>query len=1485
MNFIGSWTAIEATINDFVKQEILYNDSLRPADTTCSFSLVPDLTIYNYLRGIKTEDIPVRIYKDSVPYFYGYIRKTFNIQKTQRLEPVKIECVSPSFLLKRKIGTNISYTNLTVTQVLTNLLTLAGITSYSLPTISSTLPGFMVVAGEGETYYKYIQDILYEYGYTFYFDEEGEFVAYNLVPVSLATTKQFDGTNCLQKIEQVKKEEAKEEVIVEWTGTRTLTNSIVFSDTTNAQSGYKCYIEVPPNGYLGGKEEWYAELDSPEGEIITVATLSLDWLKDSAIVCQNFVQYGNRVLISIQNTDSTYSRYIRKFDIVGGIVVVKKDINKSIVIKVSDTEKIEKYESKYLYTKANGDHLANLLAWYYAYADFTYKVRSRTEYSIGDIVIVTEAGIGTNTARVRSKKSIEYDGVYEYECDAIDEYVPDTADGETTVPTSPIMDVPVPDVDINQVIGVVNPTIIIDSDDGFIIDDTSTGAGTQITKIKNNHIIQQYFDGDDFVDSIVIGSPSTKNDYQINIKDRLVLDPMRPVFYKETLHEMEGSLAWSGGTSSYHEVFEYNGKLFCFFRSFGGSYYGLGMRIFDNNTWGSESDVVVADGSMYGGTYKFAKAGSKVVILYFDSTYHLCYKVYDLAAETLGSVNATTETFGVSTYFWSRNLVRYGSTFLLASMKDGIPDELKLWQLDVDNSTWTTDVIATGNFTTRPQIAVLSDGTIKVLQLNNATVQYDEYTRPAGGSWSYEALPTGSPSGIRYDVNNYWVEEDNTQYILDNQGQIWQKKIGWSTYVNQGYLPDSDILRGATASGYDYFYDGIVSIVSFSSWFWYKFVKEDVWNTYKPDWINTQTWFWQDLDNNIRYFYNDSYSDYPNTNLKTSILLEWKEYSIVNAVPSVPARALLAKASHAGNGFITADNQIVVWGQKYGSGACSLMNGAPTTDGTYTSPTIIQKPVGETGTLVRASMWGITDACALYDSGNFYTCGRNSVGELGLGDTTARTVLTLAATDVVDYREPQNLSYDPTLCRLFIKKSTGKWYGAGYNVNGALGLSDATNRTSFTLLNISTYGDISENIRELWNLGGTYGSTWIQIDNNKTPYGVLFVAGHNSNGQLGLGSTTTPISTFTDASSAWGVSSSYKVLKVTGGFSYFTTAAVVANSVLMLISSSSYIGWVKASGYNAYGALGDNTVVQKISPVTPNGWATLGQPFVKKLVVTGGLATVYCLTIDNKLYTWGYNGNGQCGVASTTTVQTPTEVTISGETITDIFADQHGQTYSHVGTAYLQTESGKLYGVGINTSGNIGDGTVTQRNVFTPIDYNSEVYGRIIDVAWNGYGSGTYYSTFLTDRGYVFGLGYNGRAGLSMDGTLINKSVLTLITPPFALAQKGDRGKDGVSGSSATIEVGTVTVGDSPEDGSVTNSGNEFEAVFDFVLPKGDPGTSVPDLSGLTESTSVDPDADYYLMYDVSSSSEKKIIPANAVYGRIRTSAPSTPVDGDTWIV
>lgn len=56
----------------------------------------------------------------------------------------------------------------------------------------------------------------------------------------------------------------------------------------------------------------------------------------------------------------------------------------------------------------------------------------------------------------------------------------------------------------------------------------------------------------------------------------------------------------------------------------------------------------------------------------------------------------------------------------------------------------------------------------------------------------------------------------------------------------------------------------------------------------------------------------------------------------------------------------------------------------------------------------------------------------------------------------------------------------------------------------------------------------------------------------------------------------------------------------------------------------------------------------------------------------------------------------------------------------------------------------------------------------------------------------------------------------------------GPAGADGAPGTAATINVGTVTTGAAGSQASISNSGSENAAVFDFTIPRGDAGAQGP---------------------------------------------------------
>ncbi len=98
------WEEVEAAIDTIEIQEIFHN-KLKNADNNAKVQFAPNETLYNQLRYLLNNkvDVNARIKKDSTVIFTGYIRKTLVFEKTQKLNPVKVEIVSPSYLLKKKV--------------------------------------------------------------------------------------------------------------------------------------------------------------------------------------------------------------------------------------------------------------------------------------------------------------------------------------------------------------------------------------------------------------------------------------------------------------------------------------------------------------------------------------------------------------------------------------------------------------------------------------------------------------------------------------------------------------------------------------------------------------------------------------------------------------------------------------------------------------------------------------------------------------------------------------------------------------------------------------------------------------------------------------------------------------------------------------------------------------------------------------------------------------------------------------------------------------------------------------------------------------------------------------------------------------------------------------------------------------------------------------------------------------------------------------
>ncbi len=287
-------------------------------------------------------------------------------------------------------------------------------------------------------------------------------------------------------------------------------------------------------------------------------------------------------------------------------------------------------------------------------------------------------------------------------------------------------------------------------------------------------------------------------------------------------------------------------------------------------------------------------------------------------------------------------------------------------------------------------------------------------------------------------------------------------------------------------------------------------------------------------------------------------------------------------------------------------------------------------------------------------------------------------------------------------------------YCWGNNTNGAIGDNSTTHQSSPTLV---SQGALPAG----WNMkkvvSGSSYSCGIASDNKAYCWGI------NTNGQLGDASTTQRLTPVAVAQGAIPVGAT--IVDITVGVSH--TCAI----------ASDYKAY--CWGLNTNGQLGDNSTTQRTSPVAVNQGAIPVGATIKQIGV--GLSHSCALATDSKTYCWGANTNGRLGDNSTTQRLTPVAIVRGAMGVSMV----HQQLAVLGNGGCVIASDNKPYCWGLNTDGQLGDNTIVQKLAPVAVVQGAMPAGFLVNQLVGGF---THTCAIANDnKAYCWGLNTNGQLG------------------------------------------------------------------------------------------------------------------------------------------
>ena len=362
-------------------------------------------------------DIKAVLKDGSKTIFTGYLSSNYNWAISSTGESVlnlTIEDVGTKLLVKSFIDDGEYLINSSAYMAIYEICTVAGV---SIAQDCEMILDIVTTKVESDTTCKELLDqLLYELGYVYYFNEYGNLLVYKIECTSTENLKVIDkdylycvGNSAINIKKDIRKYNGAK---VTYTRLGSASNYLIYRNTTGKDDSHPyCYFSLNPNEHFDGVEI-YEEIEIGDtfrsaslvqacnaksetsivgsNEIISVNNISMILKAQSGSIEGTINSAGGtNLLIDIKNSGSL-SYYITQLDAIGDIIFIK-DTN---VISTTETlsqssdssSSIISEKVKFIHEKTNASYHANLIAQYHKYSNTQYEFYSTENLQNGSVI-------------------------------------------------------------------------------------------------------------------------------------------------------------------------------------------------------------------------------------------------------------------------------------------------------------------------------------------------------------------------------------------------------------------------------------------------------------------------------------------------------------------------------------------------------------------------------------------------------------------------------------------------------------------------------------------------------------------------------------------------------------------------------------------------------------------------------------------------------------------------------------------------------------------------------------------------------------------------------------------------------------------------------------------------------------------------------------------------------------------------------------------